>query len=384
MNTRTKNAQKMTKKPDYASQLDWHLFKVKSQSKPGKNYQVSRTGNGLICTCEDHTKNKFDCKHIGVVLDIMKANKCYKSNTFRMMSRKHLMICKYCDSGNIKKWGMNKTNQGDKQTYKCGECDRRFTANIGFEKMRSKDHIITRALNEYFSGSSVRDVANGLEQDGIKVSHMAVYHWVRKYSRLVNIFVKGVIPRLGKWFRADEVWIRVAGNIVYLFASMDDDTRFWIAAEMANSKHNHDACNLLDMTKKQAGKIPSVFISDKLSGYSKASKKVFGNKTYHKSDAGIRSKRKGVRGERLTVKYHPSNNKMERLNGEVRDREKVFRGLKKMDTEIIEGMWVHYNFVKKHSGINNKTPAAEAKIEVEGPNIWKTLIENAALSKIRG
>ena len=33
-----------------------------------------------------------------------------------------------------------------------------------------------------------------------------------------------------------------------------------------------------------------------------------------------------------------NNNKMERLNGEIRDIEKVFRGLKRMDTPIIEGM----------------------------------------------
>ena len=35
---------------------------------------------------------------------------------------------------------------------------------------------------------------------------------------------------------------------------------------------------------------------------------------------------------------------MERLNGEIRDREKVFRGLKKMDTPVLDGMRVYYNF----------------------------------------
>ena len=41
------------------------------------------------------------------------------------------------------------------------------------------------------------------------------------------------------------------------------------------------------------------------------------------------------------------NHKMERLNGEIRDREKAFRGLKKFDTPIIEGMKIYYNFTKK-------------------------------------
>ena len=31
-----------------------------------------------------------------------------------------------------------------------------------------------------------------------------------------------------------------------------------------------------------------------------------------------------------------NNNKMERINGEIRDREKTMRGLKKKDTEILD------------------------------------------------
>ena len=38
-----------------------------------------------------------------------------------------------------------------------------------------------------------------------------------------------------------------------------------------------------------------------------------------------------------------NNNKMERLNGEIRDREKVFRGLKRFDTPIIDGMKAYYS-----------------------------------------
>lgn len=33
-----------------------------------------------------------------------------------------------------------------------------------------------------------------------------------------------------------------------------------------------------------------------------------------------------------------NNNKMERLNGEIRDREKVMRGLEKTDTPILKGI----------------------------------------------
>lgn len=37
----------------------------------------------------------------------------------------------------------------------------------------------------------------------------------------------------------------------------------------------------------------------------------------------------------IHFKRDMNNNKMERLNGEIRDREKTMRGLKKMDTPIL-------------------------------------------------
>ena len=73
---------------------------------------------------------------------------------------------------------------------------------------------------------------------------------------------------------------------------------------------------------------------------------------------------------------------MERLNGEIRDREKVFRGPKKMNTAVLDGMRVHYNSTKKYSGIDGMTPAEASLIEVDGKNRWKTIIQNASLNQI--
>ena len=61
----------------------------------------------------------------------------------------------------------------------------------------------------------------------------------------------------------------------YLFAMMDDETRFWIAQEVAETKMKHDARNLLAMTKKLMGKKPKTFITDGLQSYHDAYKKEF-------------------------------------------------------------------------------------------------------------
>ena len=43
--------------------------------------------------------------------------------------------------------------------------------------------------------------------------------------------------------------------------------------------------------------------------------------------------------------------------GEVRDREKVMRGLKNADTPILKGYQIYHNYMRPHEGLKNKTPA---------------------------
>ena len=61
--------------------------------------------------------------------------------------------------------------------------------------------------------------------------------------------------------------------------------------------------------------------------------------------------------QRNTLSVDPNNNKMERMNGEIRDREKVMRSLKKPDTPILTGYQVFHNYVRSHMALEGKTPA---------------------------
>jgi hypothetical protein len=69
---------------------------------------------------------------------------------------------------------------------------------------------------------------------------------------------------------------------------------------------------------------------------------------------------------------------MERLNGEIRDREKVTRNLKKDDSLILTGLQIYHNYVRGHMGMNGRTLADLAGIQVNGEDKWLTLIQNAA------
>jgi len=85
----------------------------------------------------------------------------------------------------------------------------------------------------------------------------------------------------------------------------------------------------------------------------------------------------------MSVKYScpdldKDNNKMERLNGEIRDREKVVRGLKKKDSPLLKGYQLYHNYVRPHMALDGDTPADKVGIEIQGENKWITLIQNAS------
>ena len=292
---------------------------------------VRETAGGLVCECPDNRFRKSDCKHIKIVLEILKNNKCRKNNTFRIMERSQLKLCKYCDSGRLKKNGTRQTAKGTVQRYACLDCKKRFTANFGFERMRHDPRTITLAIQMYYQGMSVMDIECNFEMMGVDVDHSSVYDWITKYSKMTSDYLNEIIPRTNgrTMVRADEIWIKIRGQQKHLFASMDDDTRYWLASDMAHTKFQHNADNLLELTKEKIGKAPAHFVTDGLPAYMKSSKKVFGKKTNHIRHIHIAGKRD---------RDNNNNNKMERLNGEIRDREKVFRGLKRFDTSLIDGL----------------------------------------------
>jgi hypothetical protein len=72
---------------------------------------------------------------------------------------------------------------------------------------------------------------------------------------------------------------------------------------------------------------------------------------------------------------------MERMNGELRQREKVMRTLERPDTQILAGMQIYHNYIRPHEALDGKTPADLAGITVQGDNKWITIIQNAGRSR---
>lgn len=356
------------KKVSQIRKIDDANYEVLSQSGNG-NYLISRVENGWSCECPDHRFRGVKCKHIFAVEFSIALRKEVSSNI--VIKPLNPQICPYCQSEEIVRRGVRHNNYGDLQRFSCKVCGKWFVINFGFEKMKASPQIITSAMQLYFSGASLRNTAKFLRLQGIRVSHVAVYKWIKKYIGLMKEYTDKLRPQVSDTWRADEVWIKIKGDMKYLFAIMDDETRYWIAQEVAETKYKHDARKLFQMAKRVTGKKPETLITDGLQSYHQA---------YMKEFWTLRKPRtQHIRHIKIRGDYN--NNKMERLNGEIRDREKVMRGLKKKDTPILKGYQIFHNFIRSHEGLNGKTPAEACGIKVKGKNKWITLIQNASDSQ---
>jgi transposase-like protein len=344
------------------------FYRVSSQSGHGM-YDVIRSeyyAMGWVCNCPDWLYRQVKCKHIWAVEFSLELRKAVEPT---VISPIKINACVYCKSELILKDGLRHNQYGDIQKWNCKACGRYFTVNIGFERMRATPQAVTSAMQLYFSGESLRNTQKFLRLHGVHVSHVAVLKWIRKYVTLMQAYLEEITPQVSNEWRADELFLKVKGNLNYLYALMDDQTRFWIAQQVADTKYTADITPLFREGRKVAGKAPSVLVTDGAFNFHTAYKHAFWRE---RKSLAIQH----VRHVRMSGDLN--NNRMERFNGELRDREKVTRNLKKADTPILKGLQIYHNYIRPHMALQGKTPAEKAGIQVEGEDKWLTLIQNAS------
>jgi transposase-like protein len=363
---RVMRGQEISKLEGQIARLDDTTYQVNSQSGHGQ-YTVVKGSRDWRCSCPDHIYREVKCKHIWAVDFSLRLREKVKENL--VLEPVAINACIFCKSSSIIRDGLRHNKSGDIQVFNCKSCNRYFTVNIGFEKMKHNPQGITTAMQLYFSGESLRNTARSLQLMGVQVSHMTIYNWIAKYTALMKKYLDQITPKVSDTWRADELYMKFHGNMKYVFAMMDDETRFWIAQEVADTKDKHDARHLFQMAKERAGKRPHILITDGLRSYHDAWVKEYSTKKLSDSTVHIRQ---------ITLAGQHNNNKMERMNGEIRDREKVTRNLKTENSPILTGLQIFHNYVRPHMGLDGKTPAEAAGIEIKGKNKWVTIIQNAS------
>ena len=366
-NAREERANLILKDEKAITRISPQRYFVKSQSGNGE-YEVISSEFGFGCSCRDHLYRGVECKHILAVKFSIELRKKVESEI--VIAPISIGNCPHCKSERIVKEGIRHNKKsGDIQRYSCKECKFYFTINVGFEGMHATPQNITSAIQLYFSGESFRNVQKFLKLQGLKISHQTVYNWIMRYVALMEGYLAKMTPNVSGTWRTDELFLKVKGDTKYLYALMDDETRFWIAQQVADNKYTENVRPLFKQGKEVAGKKPDMLISDGAPNFHEAYKEEFWSR--------VAPRTSHVRHIRL--QGDNNNNKMERLNGEVRDREKVMRGVKKVDSPILKGYQLYHNYFREHMGLEgNQTPAEAAGIKIKGRNKILTLIQNAA------
>ncbi|QQG48866.1 MAG: IS6 family transposase [archaeon] len=274
------------------------------------------------------------------------------------------MTCKYCLSETTRPDGSAKGSK----LLRCLTCGKRYVENGNLPKMRVNKHAITTAISLYYEGLSVRKVSRQLESIfGEKVSQVAVWKWVQKYSKLVSEYTKTLSPNIGGKWHHDETVIRCDGRNEWFWEMIDEETRFLVASHLSGTRSLQDTITVFRKAVETAKGRPQALFVDGSMQYDAAFNKVF--YTRYKAAQVELVKRIGIRSRE-------TNNIVERLHETVKERVRPMRGFKNEDSAriILDGYVVNYNFARPHLSLKGKTPAEVAGVTVKG---WKQLIENA-------
>lgn len=259
------------------------------------------------------------------------------------------ITCKNCGSTAVVKFGSYK----GVQRYWCKSCKRKFKGDTDLFHMKTSPEQISSALRMYYDGMSIKDIKGLLKQEhNNDPSKKTIYQWVDKYSDIAIKEARDYHPKVSDVWIADETVLRIGGQNVWMYDIIDDKTRFLLAIRMAFSRTTHDAEMLIKEAQRKANKTPKVVITDKNSSYLDAIEQTFGADTEH------------VQSKPFTADTH-STQKIERWHETLKERTKVMKGLKTMDTAIqfVDGFLVHYNYFRGNEALDGKTPAEEAGIK---------------------
>jgi len=289
--------------------------------------------------------------------------------------------CPYCNSENIISRGKRKNKRGEVQVYGCKDCDRRFTRDLGFNRMKHTPDTITLTLDLYFKGLSDRKIVDHLKQfHKVSVVHTTVLRWIKKYLKLLSQYAEKNQVDVGNIWHSDEMTIFIKKEdekryYQWIWNVMDAKTRYLLACQVTEERYIKDARQVLKQAKDAASIRPDLIVTDGLQAYNEAIKAEFFDISAMIQNPHLRLK---------DFETKPNNNIVERLNGTFRERTKVLRSFPDSISanEFCAGMQVYYNYIRPHQGIGGLTPAQVAGLPLDlTGNRWMRMIELATSQK---
>ena len=345
-------------------------FSVPSQTSD-LSYEVRLLETKFVCTCPDFIQRQIEfCKHIHAVKFWVASQTFLKEKPKPKVFSADSIQCDKCGSIRVIKYGIASA----KQVFKCKDCKHKFTPSL-IGKSKFTPELISLTLDLYFSGTSLRKIARIIsDHTNQSLGATTVYDWIQKFVPKISEYVNSLEPQLSDSWHADELFVKMRNgvdyrknqSIAFLWNVMDRKTRFLLASKLSPLRDRTGALNAFREARKVAhGNYPETVFTDSLSSYNGIK---YDNRAKNWNI-------KHVRNCGVSKGHGNTNNRIERMNGTLRERVKVQRGWKSWESQIAEGQRIHYNFVKPHQALEGQTPAQRANIPIE--NKWLSLLEQS-------
>jgi transposase-like protein len=378
--TRKERGLEIAKRTEITENADGS-FSVPSQSVEEIAYRVVKTDDGYSCNCPDFVQRHAEvgeCKHCHAVRFWIALRVELQSKPKPKVFADDALQCPKCSSIRVIHFG----STYGKQSFKCKDCEHRFRESALVKGSRYSPEMVSLTLDLYFSGTSLRKIARIVNNHfGTEMGKSSIYRWIETFVPKIAEYANSLTPQLSGTWHADELFVKMRGGVkdtqynqnsmAYLWNVMDRGTRFLLASKVSKNRNDDGAVKAMLEAKKNAhDSQPETILTDGHRSYNEGISYAWFHdaKPQHIAKAGIR-------------KPNATNNRIERLNGTLRERVKVQRGWKSYQTPLAEGQRLHYNFVKPHQALAGQTPAERAGLAIEGENKWLSLMKAALTTK---
>lgn len=322
------------------------VFIVKSQGGD-RSYEVRWAVNSWVCNCPDYLRRSKPCKHIYAV------NFLLNLPTMLLMNREAFdRNCPYCGSSRTILKGFRYNKSGAVRIRRCKNCGKWFKDAMLADEKGNNALLYVVALDLYYKGLSVREIKHHLKQVyNVDKSASTVHRWILKLTGLLRMTAKSLKAEVGDRWLADETVVKVDGEEKYVWNIMDYDTRLHIASLLVDGRSKKEALKVITEALKLAGKAPLELVTDGLKSYSAAL-------------AELALPIRHLGNARLSDKEN-NNNRIERLNGTLKEWIKSKKWLKNHAQEVVDGYRAYYNYIRPHIGLNGKPPTNKQKTWLE-------------------
>lgn len=339
-----------------------YSFKIPSQFTKNRKYHITNKDNNWSCDCLDFTHRGKECKHIFAIKFWLQLKEELNNQLYE--NQDIIPKCVYCNSIRTVKFGV----RNNKQRFRCETCNKTFIANPEFKGINADPKAVVLAIDLYFKGLSLRKIKDTLKSySNIKVTHETIRQWKNKFIVKINDYVSNFKPNTTNW-HTDETMIKSKKQQVWVWNTIDEDTKFLIASNVSNSRSLQETREHFKICKENVANKPELVYTDGLQTYNKALKKELRAlpKQWYKVE-GTRHIRSVGLGK---------NNLIERHHSTQKERIKVMRGLPNKESVIKHSndFRTYYNFIRPNQSLNGLTPAQACGFEKED---WVSLIKKS-------